>query len=222
MSILSASLNARLAASSAGGSAGRPNLEASDCPDALAAERDDEQAERAVEVRSGVALLRAHDRTAPLGRPDLPATAPLALRPDIFSRVSGTALSPEQVELQHRLHRHRIDLADEVLVVNPNGYVGESTAGEIEVRPSTRKADSLACRMPPTVALPSVRRVLAGARLEPAPPPERPEPASSSTSYNGREAAPRAQPAPAVADRCRFRRCRGGQGERVPDAEEIA
>lgn len=29
------------------------------------------------------------------------------------------------------LHRHKIDLADRVLVVNPGGYVGESTAREI-------------------------------------------------------------------------------------------
>jgi hypothetical protein len=29
------------------------------------------------------------------------------------------------------LHRHKIDLADRVVVVNPGGYVGESTAAEI-------------------------------------------------------------------------------------------
>lgn len=30
------------------------------------------------------------------------------------------------------LHRHKIDLADEVLVVNVGGYVGDSTRDEIE------------------------------------------------------------------------------------------
>lgn len=30
------------------------------------------------------------------------------------------------------LHRRKIDLADEVFIVNLNGYIGESTAGEIE------------------------------------------------------------------------------------------
>ncbi|MCZ9336460.1 hypothetical protein NGM37_01570, partial [Streptomyces sp. TRM76130] len=30
------------------------------------------------------------------------------------------------------LHRRKIDLADEVLVVNPDGYIGDSTRGEIE------------------------------------------------------------------------------------------
>lgn len=30
------------------------------------------------------------------------------------------------------LHRHKIDLADEVLVINVGGYVGESTRAEVE------------------------------------------------------------------------------------------
>lgn len=50
----------------------------------------------------------------------------------VFSQASGAALSAEQLEQQRRLHQHRIDLADEVLIINPGGYVGESTAEEIE------------------------------------------------------------------------------------------
>jgi hypothetical protein len=57
----------------------------------------------------------------------------------IFSRTSGTELSLEQTELQWRLHRHRIDLADEVLVVNPGTYVGESTSEEVEYARSQGK-----------------------------------------------------------------------------------
>jgi hypothetical protein len=49
----------------------------------------------------------------------------------IFSSADGIELSAEQIELQHSLHRRRIELADEVLVVNPGGYVGESTRAEI-------------------------------------------------------------------------------------------
>jgi hypothetical protein len=30
------------------------------------------------------------------------------------------------------LHRHKIDLADEVLIVNPDGYIGDSTRSEID------------------------------------------------------------------------------------------
>lgn len=37
----------------------------------------------------------------------------------------------EQKALLDALHLHKIDLADRVVVVNPGGYVGESTRREI-------------------------------------------------------------------------------------------
>ncbi|KQU69606.1 hypothetical protein ASC58_05375 [Phycicoccus sp. Root101] len=40
--------------------------------------------------------------------------------------------TPEQKAVLDALHRRKIDLADRVLVVNPGGYVGESTRGEID------------------------------------------------------------------------------------------
>ncbi|GAA2128415.1 hypothetical protein [Nocardioides bigeumensis] len=40
-------------------------------------------------------------------------------------------LSDEQRVALDALHLRKIDLADRVLVVNPGGYVGESTNGEI-------------------------------------------------------------------------------------------
>ncbi|GAB3066661.1 hypothetical protein [Pedococcus soli] len=39
--------------------------------------------------------------------------------------------TPEQKAVLDALHRRKIDLADRVLVVNPGGYVGESTRREI-------------------------------------------------------------------------------------------
>lgn len=39
--------------------------------------------------------------------------------------------TPEQKVVLDDLHRRKIDLADRVLVVNPNGYIGESTRREI-------------------------------------------------------------------------------------------
>ncbi len=41
------------------------------------------------------------------------------------------APTPEQKAVLDELHLRKIDLADRVLVVNPGGYVGESTAREI-------------------------------------------------------------------------------------------
>jgi hypothetical protein len=39
--------------------------------------------------------------------------------------------TPEQKTVLDALHRHKIDLADRVLVVNPGGYVGDSTRREV-------------------------------------------------------------------------------------------
>jgi hypothetical protein len=40
------------------------------------------------------------------------------------------------------LHKHKIDLADEILVINVGGYIGESTRGEIAYARSRGKAIS--------------------------------------------------------------------------------
>jgi hypothetical protein len=40
--------------------------------------------------------------------------------------------TPEQKAVLDALHLRKIDLADRVLVVNPGGYVGESTRREID------------------------------------------------------------------------------------------
>ena len=40
--------------------------------------------------------------------------------------------TPEQKILQDELHKRKIDLSDEVLVLNIGGYIGDSTRSEIE------------------------------------------------------------------------------------------
>ena len=35
-------------------------------------------------------------------------------------------------EMLDDMHKRKIDLADEIIVINPNGYIGESTKSEIE------------------------------------------------------------------------------------------
>ena len=44
----------------------------------------------------------------------------------------GVGITPEQKIALDDLHKRKIDLADEVLVVNVGGYVGESTRSEID------------------------------------------------------------------------------------------
>ncbi len=49
------------------------------------------------------------------------------------------AISVEQKTLLDALHLRKIDLADRVLVVNPRGYIGESTRRENRVRARHRQ-----------------------------------------------------------------------------------
>lgn len=44
---------------------------------------------------------------------------------------AGEKITEEQKAALGALHLRKIDLADRVLIVNPGGYVGETTRGEI-------------------------------------------------------------------------------------------
>ena len=52
---------------------------------------------------------------------------------------AGEVITPEQKAALDALHLRKIDLADRVLVVNPGGYVGESTSREIAHARATGK-----------------------------------------------------------------------------------
>jgi hypothetical protein len=50
-----------------------------------------------------------------------------------LAAIDGLGVDPDMVKRNlDRLHRRKIDLADEVLVLNVGGYIGESTRGEIQ------------------------------------------------------------------------------------------
>ena len=49
-----------------------------------------------------------------------------------FSQADGTPLSQEQIKLLAQLHRHKMKLADEIFIINRDGYIGDSTRDEIE------------------------------------------------------------------------------------------
>jgi hypothetical protein len=55
---------------------------------------------------------------------------------------AGEPVTAEQKTALDALHLHKIDLADRVLVVNPGGYVGESTRREIAYALAAGKAVS--------------------------------------------------------------------------------
>ncbi|MFH9397556.1 hypothetical protein [Streptomyces sp. NPDC017413] len=50
------------------------------------------------------------------------------------------SITNEQKTALDALHLRRIDLADRVLVVNPGGYIGESTSREIAYAQATGKS----------------------------------------------------------------------------------
>ena len=55
----------------------------------------------------------------------------IVLSVGVFGHAEGIEL-PEEVKTQlDELHKRKIDLADEILVINVNGYIGKSTTGEI-------------------------------------------------------------------------------------------
>ena len=51
----------------------------------------------------------------------------------------GEMLGPEVVALLDELHLRKIDLADEVLILNLGGYIGESTRNELQYARRTGK-----------------------------------------------------------------------------------
>lgn len=56
-----------------------------------------------------------------------------------YTHAEGLSFTPDQKWDWDMLHLHKIDLADEILVINVNGYVGPSTAQEIAYAAYTHK-----------------------------------------------------------------------------------
>ncbi len=56
--------------------------------------------------------------------------ARLTMEGNIVLSVGMFAL-PEQLQMLRDIHKRKIDMSDEIFVINKNGYIGESTRGEI-------------------------------------------------------------------------------------------
>ncbi|MEU8199389.1 hypothetical protein AB0C10_36955 [Microbispora amethystogenes] len=72
---------------------------------------------------------RFRDEFAAVNR-DLTLQGVIVVAPGVFAH-SGDPMTDDDKTLLDDLHKRKIDLADEVFVVNPGGYVGESTRSEI-------------------------------------------------------------------------------------------
>jgi len=62
---------------------------------------------------------------------DLTLAGVIVVAPCDLTSREDSAITDEQKAAVGELHLRKIDLADRVLVVNPGGYVGESTSREI-------------------------------------------------------------------------------------------
>lgn len=55
----------------------------------------------------------------------------IVLMPNVFGH-SGDVITDEQKEMLDDLHKVKIDMCDEVIVLRRDGYIGTSTASEID------------------------------------------------------------------------------------------
>jgi hypothetical protein len=62
----------------------------------------------------------------------------IATGPGTFGHCGDPITEDDKVRLDE-LHKRKIDLADEVLIVNPGGYIGDSTRSEIAYAESLGK-----------------------------------------------------------------------------------
>ncbi|MFT3851822.1 MAG: nucleoside triphosphate pyrophosphohydrolase family protein [Ilumatobacteraceae bacterium] len=63
----------------------------------------------------------------------------IVVGPGVFSQADGQSMLGVDIERLHELHRRKIELADELLVIAPDGRIGDSTAQEIEYGQSLGK-----------------------------------------------------------------------------------
>ncbi|MFE1175471.1 hypothetical protein [Streptomyces sp. NPDC058773] len=70
---------------------------------------------------------------------DLTFAGVIVVAPGVFLRAEDELITNEQKTALDALHLRKIDLADRVLVVNPGGYIGESTSREIAYAHTTGK-----------------------------------------------------------------------------------
>ncbi|NRQ51966.1 DUF4406 domain-containing protein [Brevibacillus sp. HD1.4A] len=57
----------------------------------------------------------------------------------VFGHSEGIQLTEQEKQLLDSIHFRKIDLADEIYVINVGGYVGSSTRNEIEYAKKTGK-----------------------------------------------------------------------------------
>ncbi len=89
-------------------------------------------------TRFGEAFREANLRETVAGRIVLSIGCDMRSDADVFGHLTEAELLEMKVMLDW-LHRRKLDLADEVLILNVGGYIGTSTRGELEYARSLGK-----------------------------------------------------------------------------------
>lgn len=56
----------------------------------------------------------------------------IVLTPNFFNNIKKEEINFEVKKMLDKMHRQKIDMADEIFVINVGGYIGESTKAEIK------------------------------------------------------------------------------------------
>lgn len=56
----------------------------------------------------------------------------IVLTPNFFNNIKKEEISLDTKKMLDEMHRQKIDMSDEIYVINLDGYIGESTKSEIE------------------------------------------------------------------------------------------
>lgn len=63
---------------------------------------------------------------------DLTLAGHIVLSVGLFAHADGIELTPEEKIRLDNLHKEKINMSDAIFVINKDGYIGESTYGEID------------------------------------------------------------------------------------------
>ena len=56
----------------------------------------------------------------------------IVLTPNFFNNIKKENIDEKTKKMLDEMHRQKIDMSDEIYVINVGGYIGESTKNEIE------------------------------------------------------------------------------------------
>ena len=63
----------------------------------------------------------------------------IVLTPNFFNSLKKEDIDKKTKEMLDEMHKQKIDMSDAIFVINPNGYIGDSTKSEIEYAKAQNK-----------------------------------------------------------------------------------